>query len=43
MARAKTNLISDEQGHNFCSLKCENAYLASKDIKEKRNRIIIGE
>ena len=41
--RAKTNLIKDEQGHNFCCLKCQNAYLASKDIKEQRSRTITGE
>jgi hypothetical protein len=41
--RAKTNLIRDEKGHNFCSLKCQNAFLASKDIKEERKRVIIGE
>jgi hypothetical protein len=27
----------------FCSLKCVNAYAASKDIKEERLRIITGE
>ena len=41
--RAKTNLISDKAGHNFCSLRCLNSYLASKDIKESRQRIIRGE
>lgn len=30
-------------GYQFCSLRCVNSYLASKDIKEKRYRIIEGE
>ena len=41
--RAKTHLITDDEGQNFCSLKCKNSYLASKDIKEKRSRKIQGE
>jgi len=40
---ARTSHIGDEEGHNFCSLKCKNAYLASKDVKERRTRKIEGE
>lgn len=32
-----------EHGYAFCKLKCLNAYEGSKDIKEKRIRIIEGE
>ena len=35
--------IRDEEGNDFCSLRCKNSYLASKDIKEQRIRIIHGE
>lgn len=30
-------------GYSFCSLRCMNSYLASKDVKEERKRIIRGE
>ena len=40
---AKTTVIRDAEGHTFCSLKCENAYLASKGVKEQRTRSIQGE
>ena len=30
-------------GYRFCSLRCLNSYMASKDIKEDRRRIIYGE
>ena len=42
-AGAKTKVITDAEGHEFCSLRCENAYEASKGIKEQRTRTITGE
>ncbi len=39
----RKSVIRDTTGNVFCSLKCQNAYLASKDIKEERSRLIQGE
>lgn len=40
----KKSMISrDDEGHEFCSLRCLNAYKASTGIKEQRHRQIFGE
>lgn len=39
----RSQVITDKEGHDFCSLRCKNSYLASKGIKEQRTRIIYGE
>ena len=39
-ARVKPHLIKDDEGYVFCTLRCRNAYLASKGIQEKRSRVI---